>query len=134
MSLIYVKQNTINQFVVTGRERSLIYASGGTPFYLLALHNQQTNGDVNVITPLLSSCSRYDLCRLTVSGANQNLSAGTITLLETGFYDYSLYEKQTQTTSLTNTNLLQTGLLLLSGITHSQNSFNQDFNLSVYNG
>jgi hypothetical protein len=133
--MITVFKNTINQFVITGRERSLIYASGGTPFYVMDLHNQQTKANINLIVPILSSCSRFDLCKMIVSGTNQNLSAGTINLTETGQYDYYLYEKSNQTTGLTNTNLLEIGILNLTGNTsNSKPAFNTNKNYVIYNG
>lgn len=134
--MINVSQNNINLFVLTLRERSLIYASGGTPYYLMELKNQQTNDVTRLTLPALSSCSRYDLCKLIVTGQGQNLSAGTVTLNEIGYYDYVIYEQPViNLTTSAGYHLLEEGLLRLTGASQFNSAtYNGGFNSKVFNG
>ncbi len=116
--MIYTQYNSINNIVVTGRENSLIYITGGTPYYVLELFNQMTNETKVVVTPILSSNSRYDLIQLTITGnsTSQNLTAGTIYLPYNNYFNYKLYEKSIISTTINSTDtLLEQGLMFLSG-------------------
>lgn len=120
--MIYTSNNQSNRFVCTLKERSIIASTGGTPIYLMELYNQSLKTTSYVFPLILSSNSRYDLLELTLTSSTtyNNLTAGTICLNSSTYYNYNFYEKSNYNLFVENNDkLLETGLFALTSSTAS---------------
>jgi hypothetical protein len=79
------------------------------PYYLFSFKHQVLMSSVNFIASDVSGFpTRYNKFLITETTGNVNLTSGVVSLPETGFYEYAIYEQ----TSSSNLNLANvTGLL-----------------------
>lgn len=98
---IHLKQNTINDVILTLREKSLLWTySSITPYYLFEFISPTTNQTIYFVADNLSSLSAqnsYDEFNIITTGiTNVNYSAGTIHLNPAMFWTYNVYEQTNQ--------------------------------------
>lgn len=122
--LIALKQNTINDVVLTLREKSLLWIySATTPFYLFSFINQTTKQTINFVADNISPLSAqnaYDEFLITCTGATSvNLSAGTIWLNPAITWQYNVYEQNQQYNfnPQNSVSLVETGIVQYSSQT-----------------
>lgn len=99
--LLYLKQNTVNDVVLTLREKSLLWTySAITPFYLFEFTSPTTNSSLRFVADNISSLSAQDSYDefhiITTASTYTNLSAGTISLNPAIFWEYNVYEQTNQ--------------------------------------
>jgi hypothetical protein len=107
-----LRNNTVNQFYATASERSEIAASGGTPYFILSMENQETKTVKHVIPTILSRNNRADKLELTLSGSNENLLNGVLTLDSTAMHTYTIYESHSQAFNPTG-KILEYGIIMI---------------------
>jgi len=112
--MIYLKQNEINDIVLTLNEKNPL--TGVTSGFTFDFRHTDTNTQVNFYGVDVSTCqNRYNRFLITVTGATAvNLSASTVSLLN-GFHDYVVSNVSGDT--------LETGIVQVSGTTVAAVSF-----------
>lgn len=132
--MIYLKQNNINNVVLTLQENSTLWNySGIQPYYLFQFTSPTTNQQLQFVSDNISPLSArnsYDQFNIIVTGVtSQNFSAGTIFLNPATFWTYKIFEQTSQynfnTTGVTG--MVEYGKILYSAST-------TDFNYSYMTG
>jgi len=112
--MILLLTATTNTVELTLKEKSTL----ATPYYLFEFTNDSSK------TPLLFTAAdnslnkdRYNSFNITLTGGTVNYSAGTIGNLNSGFYQYSIYEQTAQYNLYVSatTSTVETGKVLVSG-------------------
>lgn len=94
------------------------------PYYLFSFKHQVLMSSVNFIASDVSSFpTRYNKFLITETTGTVNLTSGVVSLPETGFYEYSIYEQ----TSSSNLDINNTTGLLEIGMVKVES------NLPIYN-
>lgn len=113
--------NTANTVFVTATELQTLTS----PYFLFELSSEQSNTITRFIASNISSnTTRYDKFVITLTGSSSvNLSAATINLDATGWYNYKIYEQSTATNFQVTgtTSLLEEGKCLVTGTTSDIN-------------
>lgn len=112
--MIYLIQDSINAVALTLNEKSEIYASGGTPYFLFQITNDTTNEVKYLIPNYVSANTRINLFTIE-ENITEDLSNGVISL-QNGYYKYSIYEQTTSgNTNVNNTTgeIIETGKLFV---------------------
>ena len=112
--MILLLTATTNTVELTLKEKSTL----ATPYYLFEFTNDSSK------TPLLFTAAdnslnkdRYNSFNITLTGGTVNYSAGTIGNLNSGFYQYNIYEQTAQYNLYVSatTSTVETGKVLVSG-------------------
>jgi len=104
--MLLINKNASNTLVFTGTE----YATTASPYFTFKLQNQLTK-DLTYFTATNSSTAttRYDMFTIIETGSTSNWTAGTVNLA-VGSYNYTIYENDAQTLSVTG-NPVEYGVL-----------------------
>ena len=108
MQIINKGQNNFLVFTLT--EKVTI----SNPYYLFSFKHQVLMSSVNFIASDVSSFpSRFNKFLITETTGTVNLTSGIVSLPETGFYEYSIYEQTSSSNLNTNnaTGLLEIGMV-----------------------
>lgn len=89
--MILIQKNTTNRISLTLNERSSIYATGGTPYYLFEFTNSQSNQTTYFNPQFISATTRANVFDISESDT-ENLTGGTVSL-KTGYYEYRIFEQ-----------------------------------------
>lgn len=84
------------------------------PYYLFSFKHQVLMSSVNFIASDVSSFpTRYNKFLITETTGTVNLTSGVVSLPETGFYEYAIYEQTSSSNLDTNntTGLLEIGMV-----------------------
>lgn len=114
----YINKNQSNNVIFTLTENQTLT----NPYYLFSLTSHLSKVEYNFICNDISSAtSRYNKFIVVETGRTfQNLTAGTVSLTDNGFYTYKIYEQSSPVNldvSLVDGVLLEQGLLYVSGST-----------------
>ena len=106
--MILLNRSAINYIYLTLTEKTTI----SSPTYLFEFVNDVTRESIVFIaTDSSSYTDRYNKFTITETSGTQDLLTGTITLSETGFYSYRVFQQS----STTNLIIANTGAMVESG-------------------
>ena len=116
-NMILINKNTSNNLILTLTEKTTLV----NPFYLFNFKSQQSKNEFNFICSDISTATtRYNKFILVETGStSQNLTAGVVSLTDSGWYDYKVYEQASSTNlelSLAG-KIVEEGLALVSAST-----------------
>ena len=113
--MIIINKNTSNTLLLTLTEKATLTSHN----FLFNFVSQGSKREYNVICSDISTATtRYNKFIL-VENLTQNLTGGTINLIDSGWYNYKVYE-QSSATNLTPGNaigIVEEGLALISATT-----------------
>jgi hypothetical protein len=129
--MIFLKQNTSNDVILTLQEKSLLWQNSGiTPNYLFVFSSDTTNKTLNFCPTNISSSSsstRYDEFTIIESGTTyQNLTGNCVVNLNPAyFWTYTIFEQISPYNLLINNTIgpVETGKVMISGYTSEQQAF-----------
>ena len=107
------------QIINKGQNNFLVFTLSekvtlSNPYYLFSFKHQVLMSSVNFIASDVSSFpSRFNKFLITETTGTVNLTSGIVSLPETGFYEYSIYEQTSSSNLNTNnaTGLLEIGMV-----------------------
>jgi len=107
------------QIINKGQNNFLVFTLSekvtlSNPYYLFSFKHQVLMSSVNFIASDVSSFpSRFNKFLITETTGTVNLTSGIVSLPETGFYEYAIYEQTSSSNLNTNnaTGLLEIGMV-----------------------
>lgn len=123
MQIIQKGQNNFIIFTLTEK------VTLANPYYLFSFKHQVELNPINFIAADISGFpTRYNKFLITETTETVNLTSGVVSLSETGFYEYAIYE-QTSSTNLNienTTSLLEIGMIKVEGTKPVYNEYDAE--------
>lgn len=120
--MLIINKSSVNEIIVTLSEKCTL----SSPYFLFEFVNDITRTSKLFICADTSSFTdRYNKFLITETSGTENLLSGIISLSETGFYHYRIFE-QTSSTNLSISNvsgLVESGKLKVIGTTVSHPTY-----------
>jgi hypothetical protein len=129
--MLEINKNTVNNLFVTVSEETTI--SGATYLMQLFSNDNHTNKVVRFTGDTSTNKERINIFQLTeTTSANEDLDNAWINLMSASTYDYTIFETSIPTgTTITGLNVVETGLLKVSGNTSVVQSTFTDSNDTI---